>query len=99
MHIRKGQLMQNINIIVEVMQGKEVTIVAKSKSSDEIWRLRSSLKKLNPEVRTNCNEMILPGNVSQLIVQITLVKREDWVEGALREALEQSKSIITTSSI
>ena len=90
--------MENIQKIVEsVMGGKTVRIEVRSRKDDEIWSFVSNLKKMNPELRINCNVTTLPENVMRATIDLTLVSKESWIESSLRYALMGTALTITVS--
>lgn len=83
--------MENIQKIVEsVMGGKVVRIEIESMKDHEIWSFVGSLKKLNPELRTNCNVTTLPENVMRATVDLSLTVNEEWVRNSLLDALQRT---------
>ena len=81
----------------KLQSGKTLVLTAESADDNEISLFVRSLRKLNPEVRTNINITVLQGNISKITVELTLVTPTDWVNGALESALKHTKLNVTTT--
>ncbi len=84
-------------IVQEVMSGKIVRIVTESTNDDEIRGLMGNLRKMNSEVKTNCNQIILPKNLTRLTVDINLIVKKERTAQTLMDALRSTTLIIQRS--